>query len=450
MIRTKNSEQLGKQRRTLETTNCITTMDSNEAMLGSELDRSPETAESSLEQQSLWTKMHNHAYLTFMFIGIGLLWPWNCILSASVYFKNDIFQGTTVWAKIFTSSMMTVSTLSSMLFNIWLSRRQHSYSQRVTRGLFWEIIVFFALGLVTLLHSLVPLWFTFTFVLILVAISSVATAMTQNGAMAIANVYGSEYSQAVMVGQAIAGVLPSTVLLVISFFSDPSKQSAGGILAYFLTTAIVAVISVILYRVNKIDSRLNGTKSTTLVSPTIPFSVLFQKLKYLVLSIFTTFVVTLIFPVFAANIPVKGLPLSDSQFSPFIFTVWNLGDLHGRVLADWPAFRNPRFTPFKTFAYSLWRLMFVPLFFYFTMHTSSSNSLLATLQDLGYTTLQYAFGLTNGHVISISFMKVPEQLASDDEREAAGGFTNIFVSTGLTVGSVVSYLFVYTISTLSK
>ncbi|QLL34065.1 hypothetical protein HG536_0F03900 [Torulaspora globosa] len=424
-------------------------MDSNELILDSELDRTSEARGSSLEQESLWTKLHNHAYLTFMFIGIGLLWPWNCILSASVYFKHDVFHDTTLWAKIFTSSMMTVSTLSSMLFNIWLSRRQHSYSQRVTRGLFWEIVVFFALGVVTLMHTLVPLWLTFAFVLTLVAVSSVATAMTQNGAMAIANVYGSEYSQAVMVGQAIAGVLPSIVLLVISFFSDPSKQSVSGILMYFLTTAIVAIIAVILYRVNKIDARLNSTKSTALVTHTIPFSTLFRKLKYLVLSIFTTFVVTLIFPVFAANIPVKGLPLSDSQFSPLIFSVWNLGDLHGRVLADWPMFRSRRFSPFKTFVYSLCRLLFVPIFFYFSMNTSSA-ALLAILQDLGYALLQYGFGLTNGHVISISFMKVPEQLASDDEREAAGGFTNIFVSTGLTLGSVVSYLFVFAIGSFKK
>lgn len=426
------------------------TMDSNDAILGFDSERTSETRMDPLAQEPLWTKMQNQAYLTFMFIGIGLLWPWNCILSASVYFKHDVFHDHTVWAKIFTSSMMTVSTLSSMLFNIWLSRRQHSYSQRVTRGLFWEIIVFFALGLVTLTHTLLPLWFTFTFVLILVAISSVATATTQNGAMAIANVYGSEYSQAVMVGQAIAGVLPSVVLLLISFFSDPSKQSAGGILVYFLTTAIVAVISVILYRANKIDSRLNSAKSTTLVSPTIPFNSLFKKLKYLVLSIFTTFIVTLIFPVFAANVLVKGLPLSDSQFSPFIFTVWNLGDLHGRVLADWPMFRDPHFTPFKTFIYSVGRLLFIPLFFYFTLNNGTHGSLLAILQDLGYTLVQYAFGLTNGHVISISFMKVPEQLATDDEREAAGGFTNIFVSTGLTLGSVISYLFVFIIASLAK
>lgn len=417
--------------------------------MASEYDGTPEIEQRSLAQKPFMEKIRNHVYLTLLFIGIGLLWPWNCILSASVYFKHDVFHDKTIWANIFTSSMMTVSTLSSMLSNVWLARRQHSYSERVIRGLIWEILVFVALSAVTMMHSLCSLWFTFTLVMVLVAISSVATAMTQNGIMAIANVYGSEFSQAVMVGQAVAGVLPSVVLLIISFFSNPSEQSTSGIVFYFLTTTVVAMVSVVLYRVNKIGSRLKNPTTSSLASPAIPFKTLFYKLKYLVLSIFTTFVVTLIFPVFAATVLVKGFPLSNSQYSPFIFTVWNVGDLHGRVIADWPIFRSPRFTPFKTFVYSLWRLLFIPLFLFFCINNKSEISF-PVLQDLGYTILQYAFGLTNGHVISISFMKVPEQLATDEEREAAGGFTNIFVSTGLTLGSVVSYAFVYIIAFLNK
>lgn len=425
-------------------------MHSDEAILISDHEGTPEVGPISLEHKTFIEKVQNRIYLTLLFIGIGLLWPWNCILSASAYFKHDVFNDETIWASIFTSSMMTVSTISSMISNVWLAKRQHSYSERVTRGLIWEVVVFVALSVVTMMHSLFPLWFTFTMVMVLVAISSVATAMTQNGIMAIANVYGSQFSQAVMVGQAVAGVLPSVVLLMISFFSNPSEQSAGGIVFYFLTTTIVAIISIVLYRVNKVGARLKNPSAAVLTAPTIPFKTLFYKLKYLVLSIFTTFVVTLIFPVFAATVLVNGLPLSNSQYSPFIFTVWNIGDLHGRVIADWPMFRSPRFTPFKTFVYSLWRLLFIPPFLYFCMNNSKSNVRLPFLQDIGYTALQYAFGLTNGHVISISFMKVPEQLATDEEREAAGGFTNIFVSTGLTLGSVVSYIFVYIIASLNR
>lgn len=85
----------------------------------------------------------------------------------------------------------------------------------------------------------------------------------------------------------------------------------------------------------------------------------------------------------------------------------------------------------------------------FTAITSSSSGDEehngSVIVDLCYMLLQFLFGVTNGHVISMSFMKVPEQLDNDDEKEAAGGFTNIFVSTGLALGSIISYVFVFII-----
>lgn len=403
-----------------------------------------------MERHSFTTMIKDAKYLTFLFIGIGLLWPWNCILGASQYFKHDVFLDNTIWSKIFASSMMTVSTVSSTLFNIWLAGRQHSYSERVIRGLIWEIAVFIILSLLALFKAWFSLPFVFISIMVLVAISSVATAMTQNGIMAVANIYGPVFSQAVMVGQAVAGVLPSVVLFIISFSSDPSRQSTGGILFYFLTTAGVSIVSILLYRMNKIGAKLIHITPKNHITSHVPFSVHYNKLKYLVLSIFTTFVVTLIFPVFASTVLVKGLPLTNSQFIPFIFTVWNLGDLYGRIVADWPQFRAPQFTPFKIFVYSLLRILFVPLFFIFSKINSDEHMSSPILKDLLYTLLQFFFGLTNGHAISISFMKVPEALTTDDEKESAGGFTNIFVSTGLTLGSILSYGCVFVIESYSK
>lgn len=396
----------------------------------------------TINQLPFLGKIKDPKYLTFLFIGIGLLWPWNCILGASQYFKHDVFMDETIWSKIFASSMMTVSTVSSTLFNIWLARRQHSYSERVVNGLLWEIVVFVVLGILTLLKSWVSLPLLFFSIMVLVAISSVATAMTQNGVMAVANVHGAAFSQAVMVGQAVAGVLPSLVLFIISFSGDPSKQSTTGILIYFLTTAAVSIVSIVLYRINQVGTKVILTPGSS-PKASVPFKLLYGKLKHLVLAIFTAFVITLIFPVFASTILVKGLPLANSQYIPFIFTVWNLGDLYGRVIADWPQFRSPKFTAQKVFVYSLLRVLFVPLFFYCSKNQASSFPI---LQDLFYALLQFLFGFTNGHVISISFMKVPEELTEDMEREAAGGFTNIFVSAGLTLGSILSYAWVFIIA----
>ena len=213
-----------------------------------------------LEDASLITKLRYLPFVTFLFVGIGRLWPWNNILSATLYFQNNIFQSTTVYAKIFTSSMMTTSTVTSLIFNLYLSKRQHSYKQRVTRGLFWQILTFLILTLLSYIisHSKhIPMGLTFLLILILVGISAVATALTQNGIMAIANVFGPQFSQSVMLGQAVAGVLPSIVLFFVALIkndsqvgNDPDQETMnpGGVLFYFMTTVLVCVSSIFLYR----------------------------------------------------------------------------------------------------------------------------------------------------------------------------------------------------------
>ncbi|EJS44860.1 fun26p [Saccharomyces arboricola H-6] len=458
-----------------------------------------------LDTLPLKKKLKNFSYITFFTIGIGLLWPWNCILSASQYFKHDIFKDTSIWAKIFTSSMMSFSTMSSMLFNIYLAKRQYKYSRRVINGLVWEIVAFTIMCFFTILHFLLPKWFNFMFIMGLVVISSMGTAMTQNGIMAIANVLGPEYSQGVMVGQAVAGVLPSLVLFALAFIENSSVSTTGGILLYFFTTTFVVTICVVMFSVSKISSKIKeswdtedgrltdvllgslrsneeeirivgridqmqdgdrqsssdptsngdgGDDEGEMLQLKVPFEVLFAKLKYLVLSIFTTFVVTLVFPVFASATYVTGLPLTNAQYIPLVFTLWNLGDLYGRVIADWPIFSDQKFTPRKTFIYSLLRVLAIPLFLMFTAISSSSSGNEdhngSIFVDLCYMLLQFLFGVTNGHVISMSFMKVPQQLDNDDEKEAAGGFTNIFVSTGLALGSIISYIFVFIIDCIIR
>ncbi|KAK5778993.1 hypothetical protein RI543_003613 [Arxiozyma heterogenica] len=424
----------------------------------------------NLEDVPLFTKLRYLPFITFLFVGIGLLWPWNNILSATLYFQNNLFQSTTVYAKFFTSSMMTTSTITSLIFNLYLSKRQHSYNQRVTRGLFWQILTFLILTLLSYIVTLIkhiPVGLIFLLVMILVGMSTVATALTQNGIMAIANVFGPQFSQSVMLGQAVAGVLPSTVLFFVTLIkndnqvindSDTETMNTSGVLFYFMTTVVVCNKNGInVSRDGLVDQGNNLLNYNEAVREqdnnihnrmsTIPLGVLYRKLKYLLLSIFFTFVVTLIFPIFASTIKVNKLPLDNTQFVPLVFTVWNIGDLYGRVLADLPTFKDSRITPRVIFTYSLSRTLCIPLFLYFTVKNQKPINKLLWL-DLTYILLQFLFGVTNGHVISLSFMKVPEQLDTNEEKEAAGGLTSVFVSIGLAAGSLVSYVFVAIIGKL--
>ena len=46
-------------------------------------------------------------------------------------------------------------------------------------------------------------------------------------------------------------------------------------------------------------------------------------------------------------------------------------------------------------------------------------------------------------------MIVGDYCDTDEEKEAAGGFTTVFLSTGLAVGSVLSYLLVLVVNYIS-
>ncbi|AGO12841.1 AaceriACR289Wp [[Ashbya] aceris (nom. inval.)] len=380
-------------------------------------------------------KEENLALTTCLAIGVALLWPWNCLLSASLFFQQTLFMDSTIYAAIYTSTMMTTSTGASLAYNFYLSQRQSGYTKRVGRGLQWQAGVFVALCVLVTARHAVPMPLSFVLLMALVLLSSLATTMTQNGIMALTNVYGPGYSRAVMVGQAIAGVLPSAVLFILSLATQQDRQSSASAIVYFLSTVGVSATALLLYR----TSSLRGGLVTPVQTTHVPFRLLYSRLQAIVLSIFITFLFSLSFPVFATATRAAVL-LPDSQFIPLAFTVWNVGDLAGRLLADRPWVQTAS-VPHRLLAASVLRGFMLPVFFCFNVNGTNSHA--GLFLDLLYLFWHLLFGLTNGLFITLAFMGVGALLDSDDQRKAASGFTNLFLALGLTCGSVFSYVVVF-------
>ena len=162
-------------------------------------------------------KLSQFKYFTFTVIGIALLWPWNCFLSASAYY-GERFVNSPSLVKVYSSTMMSVSTITSTAYNFYLSQRQTNvnYNFRVQAGFCITIFVFLFMAV-----SCVSDWIIdmndsafFTTLMFMVLLSAMATCLAQNGTMAIVNVLGGIYANAVMVGQAVAGVLPACALII--------------------------------------------------------------------------------------------------------------------------------------------------------------------------------------------------------------------------------------------
>lgn len=425
-------------------------------------------------------KLSQLRYFTFLIIGVSLLWPWNCFLSASGYYA-DRFANSPSLAKTYSSTMMSVSTVTSLLYNYYLSQVQNgvNYKFRVKLGFVLGINTFILMAFSCITNLFVEMndVLFFIFLMTMVFVSSMATCLAQNGTMALVNLLGGIYANGLMVGQAVAGVLPSIALIISVLALDngtgPQDTYLGknyGLFFYYLTASLVAVLSIVLlqlvdsYRSDTAyhpleEQNLPETESASESSPEeeqedvkkvhVPFSVLWSKLKLIVTSIFLTFSITLVFPVFASTVESVH---SDSNksiflkqiFIPLIFFIWNLGDLMGRVLCG---LKNSPFliaNPKSLIKLTTLRLLFIPLFFTCNISPSSLAGALIN-SDIWYVILQFLFGLSNGQLATSSFMIVGDYCDTDEEKAVAGGFTTVFLSVGLAVGSILSYLLVLVI-----
>lgn len=403
----------------------------------------------------------------------------NAFLAAAPYFQLRFSSDKWILTH-FQSAEISVSTVTNLGSVLALTKLQRnaSYPYRIVVSLCINIVSFTLLALSTLVDTSPGLYFAF--LMIMVFSASLATGLIQNGIFAYVSGYGrTEYTQAIMTGQAVAGVLPclaqiASVLAIPKNNRQPSTdrvpaESPKSAFVYFLTATAVSIISLLafiyLFRrrrgsVSTAETITPAAKATASTSqsddvgnaPTDPpedpahasprqhksvsLTSLLLKLPSLSTAVFLCFAVTMVFPVFTASIPsVHDATFPAAVFIPLAFLVWNSGDLVGRLLTLWPALSLTD-RPFALFCLSVGRLVFIPL--YLLCNVGGRG---ATVQsDLFYlVVVQLPFGITNGYVGSSCMMSAGKWVA-DDEKEAAGGFMSLCLVAGLTVGSLLSFL----------
>ena len=311
----------------------------------------------------------------------------------------------------------------------------------------------------------------FGFLLIAIFFTSLATGLIQNGLFSFTTGFGrSEYTQAIMTGQAVAGVLPPLAQM-ISVAAVPQKKGKAGTedvsptsaLIYFLTATTISVVSLLAFfyllrRKSNKEALASAAKATTdeasegdaltgasrrstpgdgqsaAEKPSIPLWTLFRKLTFLSLAVFLCFGITMVFPVFTASIQsVSGI--DSAIFIPLAFLLWNVGDLLGRLITLSPKVSLTHY-PFALFCLAMARLLFIPLYFLCNIKGRGA----AISSDFFYLIIvQFLFGLTNGYLGSSCMMGAGDWVAHE-EREAAGGFMGLMLVGGLTVGSLLSFL----------
>lgn len=368
-------------------------------------------------------------YFAFASVGASYLWPWNCLLSAMPYFKSR-FEGHPRLQNGYSSTVMIITTFTGVVASLVLAKRQGHFARRVVLG---ESIIMGVFA-VLVLACFVDMGASLLYALLCACVfaGSLGTVFAQNGSFAVAGARSERHTQAIVIGQAVSGVLPP----IVSILTTGSGISAIGSALYFLAAVAMAGVACSAFvkvegRAGSLDGAGADTTAESALGGSVPLAVLFGKLQYAAIAIFATFAVTLAYPVFA-GVVVSANGIRPELFVPLVFLVWNLGDLHGRQVCSIPRYviRAQEILA----AYSLARIFFVAALFLTNIRGQGIIK-----SDLFYLVLQYFFGITNGHLATCALMAAPTYV-DHDEREAAGGFMTFSISSGLALGSLFSVL----------
>jgi equilibrative nucleoside transporter 1/2/3 len=394
-------------------------------------------------------------------------------LAAAPYFQKR-FESDPWVLENFQSAITSTFTLTALAAMLVLTNIQSSasYPFRISTGLLINTLVFAAMALTTKSFLSISAPAYLALVLGLVSLSAWANGLIQNGALAYAGSFGRpEYTQAIMAGQGIAGVLPAVAQISsVLFASAPPKpdpavppadqppvhtSNAAGI--YFLTAVLISLLALasffpLVRRHNTlVEHRMAAqlAESVTSVEEAeraarryVSIPQLFRKLPFVSGAVFMCMLVAMFFPVFTSKIlsvhhgsddDNSGRLFAPGVFIPLGFFFWNLGDLLGRMAAVIPLRLARR--PTVLFAFGVARTLFLPL--YLLCNIRGRGAVVDS--DLFYLlVVQFPFGLTNGWLCSSAMMAAGDWVA-DSEREAAGGFMGLALVAGLTVGSLLSF-----------
>ncbi|PHH83981.1 hypothetical protein CDD83_2686 [Cordyceps sp. RAO-2017] len=413
-------------------------------------------------------------YAIFVFLGVAMLWAWNMFLAAAPYFASRFSRDLWIEAN-FQSAILTVSTFVNLVTLVVLTnvQRTASYTFRINLALAANTAVFALLTCSTALFLDASPGLYLAFLLAMVAGTSWATGLIQNGSFAFAASFGRpEYTQALMAGQGIAGVLPAVAQVVTVLLFPPQQQQQQqqqphsdvaarqgrgrgqtSAFVYFLTAVVISVAALAAFIPLVRRRRLalercmpeHMAASATSIQEVeqaarkeVSLWRLFAKLRWLAVGVALTFAVTMFFPVFTTKIvSVRGDgggPLfRPAAFIPLGFLFWNLGDLGGRMATALPPSLSHR--PLLLFLLAVARVGQLPL--YLLCNVGGRGA--AVPSDFFYLfVVQLLFGLSNGWLGS-SFMMAAGDWVEPGEREATGGFMGLFLVIGLTVGSLLSF-----------
>lgn len=443
----------------------------------------------------------NICYILLFIQGLGILFPWNTVITAKDYWDRRMCspEFNSIYMYVFTFTFNVCNVLG-MYFCV---KYQHLYSlsNRIIVPLVLIAAIFAWITIASLispekLGDSAIFWSSACCMVVLGG----CTAVFQAGIFGLAGLLPPIYSQAVMVGQGLAGVTVSLNGVLTTL--DGPKRSANvcddnyevvkwNSFTFFLLSALILLFCVLAFVVlnnlpfvvyhvskNKTEKTLGAHNTdsdrqsnpifddppdplshlsddnvqgldridTEMIRPkSINMYEVFVQIKILFLSVMCVFAVTLsVFPTVTGKIgsTTTGVEGENRFFHeiwvPFSFLNFNLGDFFGRIVAGWykAASDGAKWMPYVC----AMRLVFIPLFLF--CHTNNSLVPDYLESDAWPLAIMFCFAFTNGWFGSVCMMTGPLRVKDPNQQSTAGTMMAFGINIGLTLGSALSFCFI--------
>ncbi|XP_078590474.1 equilibrative nucleoside transporter 1-like [Branchiostoma floridae x Branchiostoma japonicum] len=411
---------------------------------------------------------YNAVYIIFFMLGLGMLLPWNIFITANMYFRKRFIDSSyeDTFENYFSMASMVPNVVFQLL-NIFVAHKV-SLSLRMLVPLITMLVCFILTAVMVWVRGISTTGF-FLITIFTVVIINLASAIMQGGSFGVAGKFPGRYTQAIMSGQALAGVFSALAsILSLAAGGDPIHSGFG----YFLTAVaaiLVALASYLLlnrfeyarfylYSTQELPS-LNADESSTGVPETgvpetgVPgiqvlssssYLQIFRKIWVPAVSVMYTFLVTLsIFP--SVSSLIESVSKSDGSkwtgefFIPVTcFLFFNLSDLAGRVIAG--AVQFPKEKSVLLPILVLLRTGFMPLFMLCNAQPVETARHLPVVfnSDAIPIVFMVLMGVSNGYLGSLCMMYGPRLVAAEDA-ETAGITMSAFLTLGLGLGAAFSF-----------
>ncbi|KAM8778023.1 equilibrative nucleoside transporter 1 isoform 2-T4 [Rhynchonycteris naso] len=437
-------------------------------------------------------------WLIFFMLGLGTLLPWNFFMTATLYFTTRLDQPQNMslvaaeasrnvqalatptvsspkrsyLSTIFNNVMTLCAMLPLLVFtclNSFLHQRIPQ-SVRILGSLVAILLVFLITAVLVKVHLVALPFFVITMIKIML-INSFG-AILQGSLFGLAGLLPANYTAPIMSGQGLAGIFASVAMICAIASGSELSESAFG---YFITACGVIILTIICYlglprlefyryyqqlklegpgeQETKLDliskgeePRTGKAQSGVLAPSSQPnkshsIRVILRNILVPALSVCFIFTVTIgVFPAVTAEVrsSIAGESAWEHYFVPVsCFLTFNVFDWLGRSLTAvtmWPG-KDSRWLPSLVLA----RLVFVPLLL--LCNIRHRRYLPVVFQhDAWFIIFMAAFAFSNGYLASLCMCFGPKKV-KPAEAETAGTIMAFFLSLGLALGAVFSFLF---------